>query len=379
MQITDTELSQITSSAGLTIGSSDTGNIQVKGVQEASSDAVGTVTLIATKATKTISFVSAASSFSKGITVQAQGGVDIETTLITNHNAPTPTDTVIYAGVGTLTVDGSQTLSTTNGVLTITTDDTAFGASSDVSSGSAASYLFSTSAGRTIGLGSGTGDLSLNPSANEVAAFKVTGLTIGSGNSGTITVNGVADGHSDGIGSLLTLVATRDDARIVFETGSSVFNALVAQADNGVTGALDLTTDTGILYLDGDYEDSTSADDTNTVAWTAAKTLSSKTYLTLESTTNSITATHALTLLAEEGISILDDMTGGTGALVINADNDSSGTDGTLTVQTAMTITSNNQAVTITAWDVDLDGSLTAGSAAIATYSSVSSQTIGLG
>ena len=41
-------------------------------------------------------------------------------------------------------------------------------------------------------------------------------------------------------------------------------------------------------------------------------------------------------------------MTLGSGALVVNADNDSHGTDGTFTMNTGKTITNTNQAVTIT-------------------------------
>jgi hypothetical protein len=54
-------------------------------------------------------------------------------------------------------------------------------------------------------------------------------------------------------------------------------------------------------------------------------------------------------------------------ALVIDADYESEG-DGTLTVWTGKTVTSNKSDVTITAWDLDLDGSLTAGTKTVSIH-----------
>ena len=48
----DAELGRLTTDTGLTIGNSLTGTIVVDGVTDASSDAVATITLIATKAAK---------------------------------------------------------------------------------------------------------------------------------------------------------------------------------------------------------------------------------------------------------------------------------------------------------------------------------------
>ena len=85
------------------------------------------------------------------------------------------------------------------------------------------------------------------------------------------------------------------------------------------------------------------------------------------STTSSVTAKGTLTLQAGTGIVILDNMNSEAAgkAVVINSDYENAG-DGTLTLVSTKTLTSNNGAVTITAWDVDLAGSLTAGTAATA-------------
>ena len=63
---------------------------------------------------------------------------------------------------------------------------------------------------------------------------------------------------------------------------------------------------------------------------------------------------------------------------MINSDFDGDG-DGTLTVQTGKTITTSNGIVTITAWDMDMDGSVTAGTDQLVVHGAVATQTFGLG
>ena len=89
----------------------------------------------------------------------------------------------------------------------------------------------------------------------------------------------------------------------------------------------------------------------------------------------------ALSLIANNGVYMSENMNTQTSnkALVMNADSDSSGSSGTLTVASSKTVTSNNSDVTITAWDIDLQGSLTAGTASIKLHGAESSQTIGIG
>jgi hypothetical protein len=175
-----------------------------------------------------------------------------------------------------------------------------------------------------------------------------------------------------------------DDTSITFTTTPSTFHAVAAQADNGIAVSMDLTTVTTSLYLDADFENSSSTDSVNTIAFAdgsgTGTVLTTKTIMTLESTTGSLIPAGKLTLVAGSGLVILEDMTSGTAnkALVFNSDFDSHN-DGTLTVQTAKVITSNKSDVTITAWDVDLDGTLNAGERAISIHGAKTSQTIGIG
>lgn len=64
--------------------------------------------------------------------------------------------------------------------------------------------------------------------------------------------------------------------------------------------------------------------------------------------------------------------------LVINADFESPG-DGTLTVVSGEVVTSNKSDIVITAWDIDLSGSITAGTMQLTLHGSSVGQTLALG
>lgn len=168
------------------------------------------------------------------------------------------------------------------------------------------------------------------------------GLSFGSVTGGDVTAVGVTPTASNTVSEILTLTSAGDDHQIVFDTTTSTFNRLASQADNGVVVKADVTTDVGGLYLDGDSENSSSQDGLNTVGLTDGRTLSAETVLTLESSTGSIVNAGLVTLSAGTGVTILDDMLGAANnkAVVIFADYESAG-DGTLTVWTGKTITSN--------------------------------------
>ena len=76
--------------------------------------------------------------------------------------------------------------------------------------------------------------------------------------------------NSANVAGTLTLQAAVDDSAITFVTTASVFNALAAQADNSVATSVDVSSDTGILYLDGDSENSATDDSVNNVVFSAA-------------------------------------------------------------------------------------------------------------
>ena len=79
----------------------------------------------------------------------------------------------------------------------------------------------------------------------EMARVATTGgLVYGSGTSGSVSVNGIQAASSNPASAVVTIQALADNSAITFLTGASVFNALAAQADNGVLVKADVTGDT---------------------------------------------------------------------------------------------------------------------------------------
>jgi hypothetical protein len=274
MHLTDAEMGRITANNGVRVGSSTVGGVLIDGVATASTDTHARIVLDATKATRLVEFASFASSFHKGITVQAFGGIVLSQGFTTMAS-----ETILNAGTGTLTIMDMRTLSTTNQRLTITADDIDLQATPDVSTGGAA-LIIASSTNKNIGVGTTAYDMDIE--ADELQRLTSTGLTIGSlGVNEDIHVHSIKDNDSVGITGTVTLLATVDGSKITFGTLSSTFYGLAAQADDGIEVDVSLTTTASIMYLDGDYENSSSAD-TNLVNIADGKTLRSKTLLTLE-------------------------------------------------------------------------------------------------
>ena len=72
MSLSLTELQKFTTTGGLIIGSTSSGNLYVQGVTDANSQTQATITLMATKAAKTVTFLTTASKFNKGMSAREQ-------------------------------------------------------------------------------------------------------------------------------------------------------------------------------------------------------------------------------------------------------------------------------------------------------------------
>ena len=373
MQISDAELSRFTMHAGLTIGSSATGSIAVDGIKDSSSDEVATIVLVATKQAKTIMFTTGASEFNKGIVLQAMGGIVFSESVTTRAST-----TTMSAGTGTLTVANSKSLSSTSQVLLITTDDVDIAVDTSVSSGTVGMTIVAFSASQEVAFGGSPKDLYITDS--EFSSFTAVGLLFGNTQNAEILVDGISEGSSNGISEVLTMTAARDNVNIEFSGSASTFNIFAAQADNGVYVKADISTTGADMYLDADFENSSSSDGANSISFTDSRTLSAKTVLTLEASTGSIQPHGDVTLQAGCGIVLLDNLQGASSnkQVVINADYEVAG-DGTLTIVAGKTLTSNDCTVTITAWDIDLDGSINSGIEATNIHGSKLLQTVGLG
>jgi hypothetical protein len=369
--LTDTELSSITCTGGLTIGASTSGEITVNGLQDGSSAHIGLLTLVATGAS--VLFTGEASNFNKGITVTAAGAVTLSTTVTTKQS-----QTLITSS--NFTIAAHQNLTTHDQFLVLTADDMNLLSQASVDSGTAAMVLVTRSA-RGISLGTQPTAATLQLDGDELQLVKASGLTIGSAGANTgIRVVGIAAEDSSGVVGVVSLVATVDDSQVTFDYAGSVFSALAVQADNGVLVKQEVKTVSADLYLDGDAENDGAGDAFNSIGFTDGRELSSHRRLTLESTLGSIQRAGSLTLRAGAGISLLNELISLTAEqpLVINADYESGG-DGTLTVAAARVVDSNDGAVLITATDIDLQGGLISGKGTTTLHSALESGVMSLG
>jgi tetratricopeptide (TPR) repeat protein len=248
----------------------------------------------------------------ESINVLAAGGIHLHRSVTTAAST-----SVFTSGSGIFTVDASKTLSTSDQLLRVTVDDLDLRGPTSWSSGTNSITVNCHTAGRTVGLGLASGGL--NFTATDFARIHAEGMTIGGSSAehggfdercGRQYVQGVVGTGT--VTGVVTLFANRDNANIWFYGNSSTFTALSVKADNGVIVATDVSTCVGALYLDGDHEDSSSGDTTNTgVHWSVQVkdgiTLTAKTVFTLEAT-GAIVNEGTVTLRAGSGVVIHDNL-----------------------------------------------------------------------
>jgi hypothetical protein len=280
-------------------------------------------------------------------------------------------------GDGSLTVATGKVVTSNDCDLTITAWDIDLDGS--MTAGAKTLSIHGAKVAQTIGIGAVSKDMHI--SSSELQKMSSTGgVTIGAGNGGDVTVAGVEAAHSQHLSAIVTLAAIRDDHKVEFSGTGATFNSVSVQADNGAYFIGDVSTHIGAIYLNGDAENSSSSDALNDVNFAHGATLSSKTNVKLEATTGRITLGGDFTLRGGAGINIVSNMiSSGSGySIVLNADYESSG-DGILTISASQSLTSNDGKVTITAWDIDLAGSLNSGSGTTGLLGSHVGQHIGLG
>ena len=314
------------------------------------------------------------SSFNKGLTVQAGTGIPVRESVTTKSGSAT-----YSAGDGTLAVFGGAELSTTNQDLIIETDN--IQVTGTINTGTHGVTLNCFTADREVGLNkmSITG---LRLSEGDLQRISANGMIVGGGQCGVFYVEGITSDSSSNIASIFTIQATRDDAYVKFETTASTFSDLAVQSDNGIELEVDLSTSHGNLFFDGDFDNDNTGDAINRISFTDDLVLTSKAILTLAVTSGLIEPYGSLTLRAGTGIVIENDLlregADATATLFIMPDYESTG-DGVLTVATNTTVDSNNCDIVITAWDIDLIGSLDSADATILVHGAQSGQKIDLG
>ena len=130
------------------------------------------------------------------------------------------------------------------------------------------------------------------------------GLTLGGPTCGSITVSGLEPAYMQDIGGMLTLLATRDDARVNIVQMPSTFRRLAIQADNGIGFDHGLNIlDAGIL-IEGDHDNSAADDVPNSIEFGGGSMMNVRDVLTLKSNTGTIIRNGDLTLRAGLGIAL---------------------------------------------------------------------------
>jgi len=329
--------------------------------------------------------------------------------------------TTLDAGTGTLTLASSKALSTSGYGLTITADDIDIGGS--IATGVGLLHLM-TQSKKSIGLGTQSEDMDVT--ADELQRVQSTGLIVGGEFlNGDIRVGGIDVTEQAGITGITTLLALTDQSRVIFDGHASTFYGLHSFADNGIAINVSLTTHSGPMHLDGDSDNSASTDSYNTIGLEDGITLQARTMLSVEvpsaDHTGMMNAQGRLTLQAGSGVTVLDHMTMHANGnvifptfangyqtgneLVVDADMDTvlyqatldsagSAMDdaavhaafnvrnvgaGILTVAAGKTLHNTDSTMLITAFDIDMSGTLSSGSAAISIHASRTGQSIGLG
>jgi filamentous hemagglutinin family protein len=278
---------------------------------------------------------------------------------------------------GNFTIGSVADLSVTGtGSSSITAFDFVFDATLNFS-GTGTFSLNNSSTSTGFGIGAATCSSSCDTLVDnaELNRITVTNGTLEFNGSSTIFVKDVAASNSDQINQV---TLTQSTGQIEFETGSgSTFTNLTANAGNGIAVNDDVTT-TGNMALNGDSNNS--PDGTDNIAFAGSTVLTSGGSLTLDAANGGLTTAGMTTLNADNGITINDSFTSsGAGAVSINADFDNNGSgDFNLASGAAINFSAFDNALAITANDVDIQGTITMGTGQLAFTASFDG-TMGIG
>lgn len=217
----------------------------------------------------------------------------------------------------------------------------------------------SASAPQTIGLGTATGDMTIDNA--ELSRITTDTLAINGSTVTRITVSGV---NLTGGSAPDRVILGAGDAtgRVLFNSAASSFNALNVLANNGVDVDVNLTAGVDELFINGDFDNAaapSSASDRINLA--SGVTLTSAGLLTLRSTTGGTAAAGNVTLNSDAGVTIAGNFSNTAGSTTIDADRNDDGA-GTFTLTTGSTMTLgdsvNGRSLQIVAGDIDLQGSI---------------------
>jgi filamentous hemagglutinin family protein len=387
------ELQKITA-GNLIVGDSTTGNLTVDGITAANSNnIVGTTTLNATQAGKSVTFSGTGSTFN-ALTVNGGGGVAINTAVTTDAGG-----LALNGGTGGIT-GTATTLTATNGGITLNSNFSSTG-NANLTAGTTITLAngISVSSGGTLALASTTGTnaqgavtvssangltlsddftsagaatFNADSDDNGTGTFTVaSGKTVGTGNN-SLSVTGaniaLSGNLNSGTGTTTLLASNGRD--IGLGGGAGAFSLDGSELENISAGNLTVgDSTTGNLTVDG----ITAANSNNIVGTTtlnATGSGNSVTFSGAESTFN------ALTVNAGNGVTVSENLTT-EGTATFDADSDDDGT-GSFTVAAGKTVASGNNALSVRGADIALSGNLNSGTGTTTLLAS-NGGTIGLG
>ena len=346
IHLTNTELQQLTSN-NLTLETS--GNLIVDNVAQPAS-VTGTVSLRATGAASTVSISNNAASFGT-LSIDASDGFNVDANLTTSGGLAVVADSDAGDETGAFRIAVGVTVNATNQTVSITANDVELSGSLNAGTG-AVSLIDSDGTG--IGLGDAAVVNGLNLTGAEFQQISAGSLALQT--TGSISVENLSATNTNLISGVTTLSA---GGSIGFSL-SATFNELTASANDGISVAGSLATDSGNLSLDGDANDTNESNDQLFFAATA--TVTSAGALTLGATGGGIQSPGALTLEAADGITIEDSLTT-SGDLTLNADTDAGDDDGLLSVLSGAVVSTGGGALDITTNDFNNSGSFDSGGA----------------
>ncbi|MCA9139884.1 MAG: S-layer family protein, partial [Planctomycetales bacterium] len=348
LNVSDADLDQITST-GLTLITA--GNITADTISQPG-NVSGTVILTADGASSVVDFNGGASSFD-ALVVNANEGVSVNSDVSTTGGITVNADTDADDNSGTFAVSTGFSVNSAGNVIVITANDVDLAGSLD---SGVSSTTITDSDGTGINLSATALTNGITISGSELQNISATGLTVST--AGAITVDNVTATNSDNVSGTTTLVAATE---VTFSGTESTFNALDVRADDRITLSVNVTTDTGNLSFDADFNNTTDTNDR--LDFAAGILLSSAGSMTLDATTGGIHAAGALTLNAADGITVNDSLTTA-GQLNINADTGVADNIGTLTIASGAAVTTTNSLLDITANDLSLTGTVNTGTGA---------------
>ena len=301
--------------------------------------------------------------------------------------------TVNAGGNGLFTIDNNNppdaVISSQGNPLTITAAGFVLATHAELSD-IGGTITLQTTGGRTIGLGSATGAISLsNNILNQITAAN---LIIGGAGAGNIAVDGTSAAVAPAVANV-TLDATDPGRTVTFlGTSAATFHSLQVESNAGIIVNAGIVTGGGTTAA-GDNSSgnlSLSVDlnaTANAITFAAGAVVKSAASLTLTDlvASGSFTGAGGLTLTAVNGITLANSLTTAGTTIIINADNESVANDevetpnsGSVHQAAGTVINTTNGALTLVFGHLDLQGTINTGNANT-TLAPTDGETIGLG